>query len=215
MAGATLRDRVVACFGTFFGIWIAVFAASSGGFDGVSFSLLAAPIGASAVLVFAVPSSPLAQPWSVIGGNGLSAVTGLLVTTTLQDPVWAAATAVAFAILVMTLTRSLHPPGGACALTVTIAHTYTPDHVVPVMLLILLNSIGLVAAAWLFHRLQRRTYPHRAPLPAVASDLQPLFHQDDISAAVLEMGDAFDVTEADLKAIFERAAHNAERRLGR
>lgn len=31
--------------------------------------LLVAPMGASAVLLFAVPASPLAQPWSIIGGN--------------------------------------------------------------------------------------------------------------------------------------------------
>ncbi|MFO1253495.1 MAG: HPP family protein [Inhella sp.] len=38
---------------------------------------LVAPLGASAVLVFAVPASPLAQPWAVLGGNGLSALLGV------------------------------------------------------------------------------------------------------------------------------------------
>ena len=35
--------------------------------------LLIAPLGATAFLVFAVPNSPLAQPWSAVAGNGASA----------------------------------------------------------------------------------------------------------------------------------------------
>jgi CBS domain-containing membrane protein len=35
-------------------------------------------VGASAVLVFAVPNSPLAQPWAVVGGNTVSALVGVL-----------------------------------------------------------------------------------------------------------------------------------------
>ena len=38
---------------------------------------MVAPLGASAVLVFAVPSSPLAQPWAVLGGNTVSALIGI------------------------------------------------------------------------------------------------------------------------------------------
>jgi hypothetical protein len=52
---------------------------------------LVAPLGASAVLVFAVPSSPLAQPWSVIGGNTLSALVGAACAHFIHDPAWAAA----------------------------------------------------------------------------------------------------------------------------
>ena len=77
---------------------------------------LIAPLGASAVLVFAVPASPLAQPWSVAGGNLLSAATGLVLGHLVGVPWLAASLAVGVAIAVMTLTRSLHPPGGACAL---------------------------------------------------------------------------------------------------
>ena len=36
-----------------------------------------APMGASAVLLFAVPASPLAQPWSIVGGNLVSALIGV------------------------------------------------------------------------------------------------------------------------------------------
>src|SRR5580698_4511824 len=49
--------------------------------------LLVAPMGASAVLLFAVPASPLAQPWSIIGGNSISALVGVTVAHFIHDPV--------------------------------------------------------------------------------------------------------------------------------
>ena len=77
-------------------------------------------LGATAVLVFAAPHSLFAQPWSVLGGNMLSALIGVLCQRLLPDATLAAATAVAIAIAVMHLTRSIHPPGGATALAAVI-----------------------------------------------------------------------------------------------
>src|SRR5690606_419609 len=88
--------------------------------DTASLPLIVAPIGASAVLLFAVPASPLAQPWSIVGGNTISALVGVTVVTFVKEPVLAIGLAVSLAILAMSLTRSLHPPGGAAALTAVI-----------------------------------------------------------------------------------------------
>ena len=77
-------------------------------------------LGATAVLVFAAPHSLFAQPWSVLGGNMLSALIGVLCQRLLPDATLAAASAVAIAIAVMHLTRSIHPPGGATALAAVI-----------------------------------------------------------------------------------------------
>ncbi|MEG8058719.1 HPP family protein [Sphingomonas sp. 22L2VL55-3] len=74
--------------------------------------LLVAPIGASAVLIFAVPASPLAQPWSVVGGNIISALVGVTAARFVPIPYLAAGVAVGGAILVMSLLRCLHPPAG-------------------------------------------------------------------------------------------------------
>ena len=70
-------------------------------------------MGASAVLLFAVPSSPLAQPWSILGGNVVSAVTGVLIFKIFGHSALALGVAVACAILAMSLLRCLHPHGGA------------------------------------------------------------------------------------------------------
>ncbi|UUZ55438.1 HPP family protein [Massilia sp. H-1] len=51
---------------------------------------LIAPMGASAVLLFCLPASPLAQPWAVIGGNLVSALVGVACARLLPDPLLAA-----------------------------------------------------------------------------------------------------------------------------
>ena len=56
---------------------------------------LIAPLGASAVLVFALPASPLAQPWPVIGGNTIAALVGVACVRWLPDALWVGAVATA------------------------------------------------------------------------------------------------------------------------
>ncbi|MGO8048351.1 HPP family protein, partial [Rhizobium johnstonii] len=75
--------------------------------------LIVAPMGASAVLLFAVPASPLAQPWSIIGGNTISALMGIISAYFIRYPIIATGVGVSLAIVAMSFTRCLHPPGGA------------------------------------------------------------------------------------------------------
>ncbi|MBF0096020.1 MAG: HPP family protein [Magnetococcales bacterium] len=83
--------------------------------------LLIGSFGASAVLLYGAPSSPLAQPRNLLGGHLLSALVGVLVFQLAGSTLWlASALAVALAIVVMHLTRTLHPPGGATALIAVI-----------------------------------------------------------------------------------------------
>ena len=98
MAGAQWRDRIGGAVGGALGIGITAWVSALSGFDGTTAILLAAPIGASAVLIFAVPSSPLAQPWRVIGGNILSALVGTLVAAWLGHGALAAGVAVGLAV---------------------------------------------------------------------------------------------------------------------
>lgn len=73
--------------------------------------------GASAVLLYGAPASPLAQPRNLLGGHFLSALCGVAVRLHVHAPAWAVcALAVAGAIAVMHATGTLHPPGGATAL---------------------------------------------------------------------------------------------------
>lgn len=90
-------------------------------FVGMDTTLVMGSLGASAVLLYGAPRSPLAQPRNLIGGHLVSALVGVTAWKLLhQDPWLAQAVAVATAIALMHLTKTLHPPGGATALIAVI-----------------------------------------------------------------------------------------------
>jgi CBS-domain-containing membrane protein len=79
--------------------------------------MLIGSFGATAVLLYAAYSAPLAQPRSVLGGHVLSAIIGVAVQKALGHTSWIAAPlSVSLSIFVMQCTGTLHPPGGATAL---------------------------------------------------------------------------------------------------
>lgn len=79
------------------------------------FSLFA-PLGASAVLLYGAPAAPFSQPRSVIGGHILSAFVGVIVFRLFGAGFVAVALGVSVAIIVMLVTKTVHPPAGATAL---------------------------------------------------------------------------------------------------
>lgn len=90
-------------------------------FAGLHLTLMIGSFGASAVLLYGAPRSPLAQPRNVLGGHIVSALVGVLCWKLFHAvPGLAQALAVATAIALMHLTRTLHPPGGATALIATL-----------------------------------------------------------------------------------------------
>lgn len=209
LAGATLRDRLIACSGALVGIATVGLLCSLMLGNGPQLPLLVAPVGASAVLLFAVPASPLAQPWPIIGGNVVSAFVGFLVARLIPDPTVAAGAAVAVAIAVMSFARCLHPPGGAVALAVVLGGPAVAKWGVLFPLIpVGLNSCILVALGLLFHRLTRKAYPHvAAPSanPHGTADLPPRmrsgFSREDIDAALKKLDETFDIDRGDLEHI--------------
>ena len=77
--------------------------------------------GASSVLIYGSIQSPLAQPRNLIGGHVISAIVGVSAYKLLPDIIWITAPlAVAFSIVFMQMSKTLHPPGGATALIAVI-----------------------------------------------------------------------------------------------
>jgi len=111
------RERLRSAIGAFAGI--ALTSAVSYWYvrDTYAIPYLIAPMGASAVLLFAVPASPLAQPWSLLGGNLVAAFIGVTCAMFIAHPMLSAAIAVSLSIFIMLYLRCLHPPSGAVALT--------------------------------------------------------------------------------------------------
>lgn len=124
---------------------------------------LVAPLGASAVLVFALPSSALAQPWAVVGGNTVSALVGVAAGQAIAAPVPAAALAVGAAIGLMLLLRCLHPPGGAMALLTVLIGMRDPAFA---LMPAALNSLLLVLAGTAWNHATGKRYPHPQGGPA-------------------------------------------------
>ncbi len=132
---------------------------------------LIAPMGASAVLVFGVPASPLAQPWSVVGGNTLSALVGMVSARLVPDVAIAGALAVGGAIAVMMAFRCLHPPGGASALyAVLSAPAIAPLGWRFAVCPVLLNAAVLTAIGVVYNNATGRRYPDRASRPSTVRD---------------------------------------------
>ena len=207
LAGATLRERLIACLGALIGVALTGLLCNLIVGGGANAYLIVAPMGASAVLLFAVPASPLAQPWPVIGGNTLSALVGVAAAHFIPNPILAIGVGVAAAIAVMSFTRCLHPPGGAAALTAVIGGPAVIASgfwfpFVPVCL----NSVILVALAIVFHRASGRKYPHKAPAAPVnphgTADAPAAarvgFNAADVDAALLALNETLDISRDDL-----------------
>ncbi len=170
---------------------------------------LAAPLGASAVLVFVAPASPLAQPWAVVAGNSISALIGLLCAALIPEPVLAVAVAVAVAIGMMLALRCLHPPGGAMAVLAVLLHANHAEFAA----VALINSLLLVAAGMVYNPLTRRPYPH-AQLPAAKTAQAPVarFRKQDLDAVLARYNQVLDVSRDDLERLLQAAEVEGYRR---
>ncbi|SFE20516.1 HPP family protein [Roseivivax sediminis] len=123
---------------------------------------LVAPFGATSVLLFAVPNSPLAQPWSAVVGNTVAALVGVAVCLTVADPALRIGLAVGLAITATILCRAVHPPAGAVAMTAAMS----PEAVDRLgfwfaLAPVAAGTVALVAIAALYARLTGRHYPFR------------------------------------------------------
>ena len=110
-------EALRAGLGAFIGLWLTGYFFMSPGVDLENGLYLVAPLGATAVLLFAVPNSPLAQPWSAVIGNTVAALVGVAVSMFIHEPALRIAVAVALAIIVTFMLRAVHPPAGAVAMT--------------------------------------------------------------------------------------------------
>jgi len=217
LAGATWRDRVIACCGALVGICVTYLLCrlTLGNIAGdiAHLPLLVAPMGATAVLLFAVPASPLAQPWPIIGGNTISALIGIAVALAVPDPILAAGIAVALAIAVMSLCRCLHPPGGAAALLAVLGgHTVTDVGFLFALDPVLINAVLITLVGLGYHKLLKHNYPHKPIATPVnthgTKDAVPGtrigFRPVDIDQALADLGETFDIDRADLDRLLSR-----------
>ena len=202
------QERARSCLGALLGI------AFTGGSmfllmgPGANIPLLVAPMGATAVLLFAVPASPLAQPWSIIGGNLVSATIGVTCAHAIAEPTLAAALAVALSICGMFALRCVHPPSGAVALTAVLGgpaiHALGYRFVLEP---IAIQSAALLAAAIAYHAVTGHRYPHagrqvRGTAGSPADDAsRGGFTRADLEAVLKRRGEMLDIDPDDLESL--------------
>lgn len=180
--------------------------------------MLLTSMGASAVLLFAVPHGALSQPWAVVGGHLVSALIGVGCQKLLPGHPLAPALAVAVAVGAMYYLRCIHPPGGATALAAVIGgdavHALGFGYVLaPVAL----EVAAILAAAVVFNAFfPWRRYPahlHRRRREAVSpppSQRQFELTQEDFSAAMEQLNSYVDITSESLTELLELAKVHAE-----
>lgn len=212
-----LRAGIGASLGLFLAGWLTSLAYG----PGIALHLLG-PLAASAVLVFAVHSGPLAQPWPVVGSYAVAGVLGLVLRQCLGPELWVAALALGGSLLLMCLLRCLHPPGGGVAVSAVLADaglTALGDHLLEP---VLLNAVILIAVAVVYNRLTGVRYPHgasarkdlhhtRDPLPSERVGIRG----DDLDQALQELGEFVDVGRDELeRIILATEQHALQRSLG-
>lgn len=209
-----LRAALGACIGFVFSTWLC--SQLFGLQLAVHFS---GPLAASAVLLFAVSSGALAQPWSILGSYLCATLVGLLVGHWLDHSLIGAALAISLSLLLMCPLRCLHPPGGAIAFCVVFAPVAPGIPAWHPAVTAVMAALGLLSSALIYNNLTGMRYPRQTTPPADAHHTRdPLpgervgIRDTDLDQALDELGAFVDVTREDLAMIVKSTERHALRR---
>lgn len=151
-------ERLRSVIGAFIGLALVLTLAKFLGELNAIDEWLMASLGASALLVFALPGSPVAQPWAVIAGNTLSALVGITCAHWVSEPLLALPLAASLSIMGMFILRCLHPPAAAVAMIAVLGHVL---HYRYAFFPVLIDSVLLVVAGAIYSNLTGKDYPNR------------------------------------------------------
>lgn len=219
-APPSAKERLRAAFGALVGILITGLLGSIAYRFNSALPAMIAPMGASAVLLFAVPSSPLAQPWSILCGNLVAAFVGVTVVLLVPDVFFASALAISLAIAAMMALRCLHPPSGAVALTAVLGGPAVHDLGYGFLLWpVAGNSLILLAVALLYNNMTGRPYPHSIkPVASSHGDgnlgaIQKIgFSSSDLDEVLKEYDQVLDIDRDELELILRKTELRSYRR---
>ncbi len=209
-------EKLVSGLGGFIGILLTLLVTRQFVGGSQDAALIVASMGASAILLFAVPHSQLAQPWALVGGHVISAIIGVSCYLAIPNPMVAAACAVGLAIISMYYLRCIHPPGGATALTAVIAgpgvHTLGYTYIAtPVLINVLVLLSVAIGFNFLFHwrrypaALMRDDQSAQTGGKHLEKTNEPVINRDDLEYALQQMNLYVDVSPADLEHIYQLA----------
>ena len=211
---------VIACFCSIFFIALITHIVTLG----PEYPMIVASMGASAVILFFIPNSPLAQPWPFVGGQLCSAVVGITCALHINETASASAVAVGGSVLAMLSLRCLHPPGAATSLAPIMAGDSITslgyDFVIqPVAINI---TFMLFLSIFINRWVMKRNYP--SPLPVEERSKQHHYtinepshkigiSEEDLELALRDLDFFVDMTHSDLSKILTHAEMNTFKRI--
>lgn len=209
-------ERLVSALGGFVAI-LCIIVVSQWFVDPVTAGVVIASMGASAVLLFAVPHGQLSQPWAVFGGHLVSALIGVSCAQGISSEVFAASLAVGLAIGAMYYLRCIHPPGGATALAAVIGGESTHQLGYQYVLTpILINVLIIIAVGVLFnYGFKWRRYPlylHRLSLNENTEhdQIKSAISHEDFVYALSQMDSFVDISEQELMRLYDIATKKSK-----
>jgi CBS domain-containing membrane protein len=204
------KEKLRASLGALIGILVVGLISKTTAGSNLNALWLIAPIGASSTLLFAVPSSPFAQPWSILGGNLLSSLTGITCAVLIPSPLLSGAVAVFISIYLMFTFKCVHPPSGAVALLCVIGGQQIKDLgywfvVYPLGL----NTVVLVLCAIIYNKVTNQYHPSK---PAEkdffkadrSNHMDGKIQKSDLALALEENNELIDINLTDLERIFKQ-----------
>ncbi len=214
--GVSTAERAVSTLGGFVGIGATALVSFK--VTGASGAALIVPsMGASSVLLFAVPHGRLSQPWSLFGGHLVSAAIGVACQQLVPEMFLAAGLAVGLAIGAMHLLDCIHPPGGATALAAVIGgpaiHQLGFGYILSP---ILVNTVVIFLTALVFNNIfPWRRFPASLmrftdTAPGVQERVTRLINKQYIEKAIQDMDLIVDMTTDDLQRLFTLTLEHAE-----
>lgn len=212
------REWLRAALGAVLGLWFSVWACALLFGPAVPLALIG-PLGASAILLFAVSSGALAQPWSIMGSYLVASLVALTMSHFFDHTLLAGGLAVGASLLLMCPLRCLHPPGAALALCMV--HGGPALHELGFMAVLpaLTSAVALLLCALLYNNLTRVRYPKAHAIPVdlhhtrdPAPEARVGITSDDLEQALAEFGEFVDITREDLEQLIRSTEQHALRR---
>jgi CBS domain-containing membrane protein len=205
------REKLISGLGGFIGILL-ILIITRQFVEAGDAGLIVASLGASAVLLFAVPHGPLSQPWALGCGHLVSALIGVSCYLLIPDLFIAAAAAVGLAITAMYYLRCIHPPGGATALTAVVAgsgvHSLGYQYLVtPVLINVAIIFAVAIVFNYLFpwRRYPMAMMPHSRKAARRDKAVKEVLSREDLEYAMQQMNLYVDVSHEDLEQIYQLA----------
>lgn len=219
LSAIPLTERLKVALAAFIALFIVTYTSMQLA-DMASTAVLLASMGASSVLLFGLPNSPLAKPWSFVGGHLISATVGLLCSHLFTDLALMAAVTIGCVLFVMYLFECMHPPGGATALVPVIASADTVLGYDFLLYPVALNVFVMLAVAlllqkfWLKQGMQKPSQQYD-PIH-LHHDKSPLnrlgLQTEDLLSALNSFDTVIDISEQDLERLYHQAQLHAYQR---